>query len=322
MEYHPLASLLSPMALAFLLGVAATLVRSDLKFPDGISIALTIYLLLAIGLKGGAKLHGVDAGTFLLPMLAGIVLCVMICVWTFAIFHRVGRFGVADAAALAGHYGSVSAATFAACLAFLDSVEIAYEPFAPALLAVMEVPAIVLAIYLAHRRTGGAAQKPFLPLLGELLTGKSVVLLLGGMAIGLACGPDGYQQVAPLFDDPFRGFLTLFLLEAGLVTGRRFADLRSAGWFLVAFALVMPVLHGGLGVLAGHWTGLGVGGATVLGTLAASASYIAAPAAMRVALPQANPSLYLTAALAITFPFNVVVGIPLYFAFSRSLAGV
>jgi len=322
MEYHPLASLLSPMALAFLLGVAATLVRSDLKFPDGISMALTIYLLFAIGLKGGAKLHGIDPGAFLLPMLAGIVLCLLICVWTFAIFHHLGRFRVSDAAALAGHFGSVSAATFAACLAFLDCVEVAFEPFVPALLAVMEVPAIVLAIYLAHRRTEGSSEKPFLPLLGGLLTGKSIILLLGGMVIGMACGPQGFKQVAPLFDEPFRGFLTLFLLEAGLVTGRRLADLRATGWFLVAFSVVMPIFHGGLGVLAGYWSGLSVGGATVLGTLAASASYIAAPAAIRVALPQANPSLYLTAALAITFPFNVVVGIPLYFAFSRSLFGV
>lgn len=322
MDYHPLASLLSPMALAFLLGVVATLLRSDLKFPDGVSMALTIYLLFAIGLKGGAKLHGIDPAAFLLPMLAGIVLCVLICLWTFAIFHRLGRFAVADAAALAGHYGSVSAATFAASLAFLDSLEIPFEAFLPALLAVMEVPAIVLAIYLAHRRNQGDQRKPFLPLLGGLLTGKSVILLLGGMFIGLASGPQGFAQVAPLFDAPFRGFLTLFLLETGLVTGRKLADLRSAGWFLTAFAVVMPVFHGGLGVLAGYWSGLGVGGATVLGTLAASASYIAAPAAMRVALPQANPSFYLTAALAITFPFNVVVGIPLYFAFSRALFGV
>ncbi len=322
MDYNPLASLLSPMTLAFLLGVAATLVRSDLKFPDGVPMALTIYLLFAIGLKGGAKLHGIDPADFLVPMLAGIVLCVLICLWTFGILRRFGRFGVADAAALAGHFGSVSAATFAASLAFLDSLGVPFEPFLPALLAVMEVPAIVLAIYLAHRQSEGNRQRPFLPLLGELLTGKSVILLLGGMAIGMASGPQGFTQIAPLFDAPFRGFLTLFLLEAGLVTGRRLADLRSAGWFLTVFSLAMPVLHGGLGVLAGYWSGLGMGGATVLGTLAASASYIAAPAAMRVALPQANPSFYLTAALAITFPFNVAVGIPLYYAFSRSLFGV
>jgi hypothetical protein len=154
-----------------------------------------------------------------------------------------------------------------------------------------------------------------------VVTGKGVVLLLGGLGIGLLGGRSGFEQVAPLFDAPFKGVLTFFLLEIGLVTGRRLGELKKCGWFLPVFAVVMPVLHGLLGVWLGRLCGLGLGGATVLGTLAASASYIAAPAAVRVALPQASPVLYLTASLAITFPFNIVIGIPVYFAFARWLFG-
>jgi hypothetical protein len=142
---------------------------------------------------------------------------------------------------------------------------------------------------------------------------------MGGMAIGLLAGKQGAEQVAPLFSDPFRGVLTLFLLEIGLVTGRRLGDLKQAGWRLVAFGIIMPLLHGLLGVVLGYWSGMGVGGATVLGSLAASASYIAAPAAVRVALPAASPAIYLTSSLAVTFPFNVVFGIPIYFSFARWL---
>jgi hypothetical protein len=155
--------------------------------------------------------------------------------------------------------------------------------------------------------------------LRELVTSKSIVLLLGGMAIGLLAGKKGAEQVAPFFDAPFRGVLTLFLLEVGLVTGRRLGDLKQAGWRLITFATVMPFLHGILGVWLGGMCGMSVGGATILGTLAASASYIAAPAAVRVALPAASPAIYLTASLALTFPFNVIIGIPAYYTFARWL---
>jgi hypothetical protein len=315
-----LSSLLSPMVLAFLLGVAATLLRSDLKIPEALYQALTIYLLFAIGLKGGAKLDGVALADFGRPLLAGLGLCLAIPVWSYALLRRAGRLTGPDAAALAAHYGSVSVVTFGACLAFLDNRGVAHEAFLPALLAVMEVPAILVALFLVARaRSAAEGPGPRPGVLRELFTGKGMILLLGGMVIGLLSGKKGYEQVAPLFDAPFRGVLTIFLLEIGLVTGRRLHDLKAAGLFLGGFAVVMPVLHGLLGVLLGQWAGLGAGGATALGTLAASASYIAAPAAVRVALPEANPALYLTASLAITFPFNVVVGIPLYFSFARWL---
>jgi hypothetical protein len=329
-----LPGLLSPMVLAFLLGIIATLLRSDLQIPEPLHAGLTIYLLFAIGLKGGAKLDGVTPAEIAGPVLAALALCVAIPVWSYALLRRIGRFDPVNAGAVAAHYGSVSVVTFGAGIAFLDARQVAHEPFLPALLAVMEVPGILVALWLVRRATAPVAAQPagalgfvatatpgdWTRVLHELLTSKGIILLLGGMAIGLATGQRGYEQVAPLFDTPFRGVLTLFLLEMGLVAGRRLRALQGAGPFLCGFAVVMPLLHGLLGVALGWWTGLGVGGATVLGTLAASASYIAAPAAVRVALPSANPALYLTAALAITFPINVVIGIPLYFTFAQWLA--
>jgi len=314
-----LMSLLTPMVLAFILGVVASLVKSDLKIPPEIYTAMTIYLLFAIGLKGGANLDGVTFAEFWRPLTAALFLSLAIPVWCYVLMRKFGRLDAVNSAALAAHYGSVSAVTFGEALAFLQFAEVPYEPYVAALLAVMEVPAIILAIFLVGKTTITAGGGDMKKVLHELLTSKSIVLLMGGMAIGLLAGKQGAEQVAPLFDDPFRGVLTLFLLEIGLVTGRRLGDLRHAGWRLVAFGIVMPFLHGLLGVILGHWSGMGVGGATVLGTLAASASYIAAPAAVRVALPAASPAIYLTSSLAVTFPFNVVVGIPLYFSFARWL---
>lgn len=313
---------MSPMVMAFALGVIATLMRSDLKFPEEIYVALTVYLLFAIGLKGGAKLEGVALATFLKPALAAVALCVTIPVWSYFILHRFGRLDAINSAAIAAHFGSVSAVTFGESLAFLDAMKVGHEAFLPALLAVMEVPAIMIAIFLAQRSgalNGGPNGKGMGHLLHELLTGKGIVLLIGGLLIGYFSGEKGAEQIAPFFDAPFRGVLTLFLLEVGLVTGRRLADLKKAGPFLTGFAVLMPIAHGLIGAALGRWAGLGVGGATVLATLAASASYIAAPAAVRIALPQASPALYLTTSLAIAFPFNVVFGIPIYYSFARLL---
>jgi uncharacterized protein len=312
-------SLLSPMVLAFALGLFATLVKSDLKFPDELYTALTIYLLFAIGLKGGMKLDGMSLSVVGLPLLAAVGLSAIIPTWCFLILKKVVGLNATNSGAIAAHYGSVSAVTFSAVLAFLEIGKVPVEGYVPALLAVMEAPAIIVAVFMALRATKSGTSQPgdMKKLLHDLLTGKGILLLLGGLAIGLLCGKKGFEQVAPLFDAPFKGVLTLFLLEVGLVTGRRLGDLKSAGWKLVAFALVMPLIHGMLGALVGKWCGLGLGGATVLATLAASASYIAAPAAVRIALPQASPALYLTSSLAITFPFNIVLGIPLYHEFAK-----
>ncbi len=314
-------SLLSPMVLAFALGLFATLVKSDLRFPDELYTALTIYLLFAIGLKGGMKLDGVSLSVVGGPLVAAITLSAVIPIWCFHLLKSAVRLAPADAGAIAAHYGSVSAVTFSAVLAFLEMGKVPVEGFVPALLAVMEAPAIIVGIFMVMRTGKRQASRPgdVKKLFHDLLTGKGILLLLGGLVIGLLCGKKGFEQVAPLFDAPFKGVLTLFLLEVGLVTGRRLHDLKTAGWRLVAFALIMPVIHGLLGAVVGKWCGLSLGGSTVLATLAASASYIAAPAAVRIALPQASPALYLTSSLAITFPFNIVLGIPLYHAFAKYL---
>jgi len=315
------ASLLTPMVLAFLLGILASLIKSDLKISPEIYSILTIYLLFAIGLKGGANLDGVRLEEFWKPLFAALFLSVSIPVWCFYLLKFSRKFDAVNSAALAAHYGSVSAVTFGEALAFLAILHVTYEAFMPALLAVMEIPAIVIALFLAGKASLPAGAAGMKSVLRELITSKGIVLLAGGMAIGLLCGKEGVKQVAPLFEDPFRGVLTLFLLEVGMVTGRRFGDLKKAGFPLVAFAIIMPLLHGILGVWLGNLAGLSVGGATILGTLAASASYIAAPAAVRVALPQASPAIYLSASLAVTFPFNMIIGIPAYYTFARWLAG-
>ena len=310
--------LLSPMTLCFALGALATLLRSDLKFPEPVYTALSIYLLLAIGLKGGAALATAPASALAWPALAGLGLGAAIPFWVYAALRRLGGFSSVDAAALAAHYGSVSAVTFIAALSYVQSLGLPAEGFMPAILALMEVPAIVIALLLAResRMQGGLGRA-----LHEVLAGRSIILLVGGLAIGFAAGPQGYKSVAPFFADPFQGALCLFLLDLGMVAAQRFKDVRKVGAFLVGFAFAAPLINGVAGVAAGWAAGLSPGGSAVLGTLAASASYIAAPAAVRLALPAANPGYYLTASLALTFPFNLVAGLPLYAWVARLLHG-
>ncbi|GAB4108690.1 MAG: sodium-dependent bicarbonate transport family permease [Roseiflexaceae bacterium] len=308
-------NLFSPMVLAFGLGIIATLVRSDLKFPEELYTAISIYLLLAIGLRGGAELSHASLDTFWRPALVTLALGIAVPIWSYAILRGLGRFDIANAAAIAAHYGSVSAVTFAASQTFLEALRVPYEGFMPTLVAVLEVPAIIIALLIARTRMGEGGS--WNEVLRELLTGRSILLLLGGMVIGYLGGDAGLKQVAPLFVDLYKGALTLFLLEMGMVAARRFRDLRSVGLFLLGFGIVMPLLHGLLGVWLGTLAGLSEGGCMILAVLAASASYIAAPAAVRIALPQANPSYYLTASLGITFPFNLVVGIPLYYSLAQ-----
>ncbi len=314
-------NLLSPMVLAFALGLVATLVRSDLRVPDAMYSALSIYLLFAIGLKGGVALSTTALADLWLPALATVFAGGATALTSYAIARGIGRWGVPDSAALAAHYGSVSAVTFVASQAFLDRAGVPFEGFMPALVAMLEVPAILVALVLASRATADRSAGGFGATVREVLTGRSVVLLVGGLAIGLAAGTQGVARVAPFFVTPFEGALTLFLLEMGLVTARRLDDLRRGGLFLAAFGVLVPAVHGILGVMLGLAAGLSAGGATIFATMLASASYIAATAAVRLALPEANPGRYLTASLAVTFPFNLIIGIPLYARVAQALAG-
>lgn len=318
-------NLLSPVVLAFGLGVLATLVRSDLEFPDPLYQALSIYLLLAIGLKGGTALAETPIMAFVGPAVATVVLGVLTPLIAYGVLVGIARMDRINAGALAAHYGSVSAVTFLAAQAFGDASGAPAEGFMPALVALLEVPAIVVGLLLAGemgRRVDEEGQgSSWAGALREVVTGRSIVLLVGGLVIGYLAGPGRMTKVEPFFVSGFQGALTLFLLEMGLVAARRLRDLKEAGMALVIFGTGVPVLHGALGVWAGTLAGLSVGGAAVLGTMVASASYIAAPAAVRIALPEAKPTLYLTGALGITFPFNLVLGIPLYFWFARLLGG-
>lgn len=313
-----LANLLSPAVLFFALGLAAALVRSELKFPEPLYSALTIYLLVAIGFKGGVAIAEAGVARVWLPALAAIGLGAFIPLWTYPVLRWGGRLAPVDAAAIAAHYGSVSAVTFLAATNYLAAIGRPYESHAVALLAVMESPAILVGVVLGKRAAGG----PPVPLglvVREALFGRSIFLLLGALLVGALCGPSGMEKVGAFFVTPFQGVLALFLLEMGIVAGRRLEDLRRVGPFLLAFGVVVPALNAVLGVAVGKAAGLSPGGSMLLGVLAASASYIAAPAAVRLALPEANPTLSLTAALGITFPFNLTLGIPLCDVLARWL---
>lgn len=238
-----------------------------------------------------------------------------------------GRFGQIDAAALAAHYGSVSAVTFIAATQFATSMNAKPEGFMPTLLTLLESPGIHIALAIgALKKAKLSAKDPSLPkksmasIFHEILTARSMILLVGGLMIGLLMGAHHYDEIKPFFETGFKGALVLFLLEMGIIAGSRIADLKKVGIPLTVLGIILPLLHGTLGVLLGHWAGLSIGGQTVLAAMAASASYIAAPPAVRMTLPEANPTYYLTASLVITFPFNLIVGIPLYYQMALWLA--
>ncbi|GAB5535208.1 MAG: sodium-dependent bicarbonate transport family permease [Rubricoccaceae bacterium] len=310
-----LASLLSPVVLAFVLGAIAVAVRSDLEIPEPMYQALSIYLLLAIGLKGGSALSVTPLSEVAWPVLGTLVLGILTPIIAYNVLRRLGNMDRTNAAALAAHYGSVSAVTFIAAQTVVALAGHPPEGFLPALVAVLEVPAIIVGLLIAYSRGDRAGS--WQDALKEVVTGKSIVLLIGGMAMGWIAGKDGMAPVEPFFVAGFQGALTLFLLDMGMTAARRLKDLKSVGVFLVAFGILMPIVHGALGVWVGLATGLSIGGAAVLGAMVSSASYIAAPAAIRVGLPEANPAYYLTASLGITFPFNLTLGIPLYLALAQ-----
>jgi len=313
------ANLLTPAVLFFVLGLAAAILKSDLRFPEQLYIGLTIYLLVAIGFKGGVAIAEAGLAKVWLPSVAAILLGAAIPLWTYPVLRRAGKLPVADAAAIAAHYGSVSAVTFIAATNYLKSIQLPYENYATAFLAVMEAPAILVGVAIGKLKSKETDQGSLKDAIHETLFGRSIFLLVGALIVGILCGEVGMKKVEPFFVTPFQGVLALFLLEMGVVAGRRMGDLKQAGLFLLAFGIVAPLVNGALGVMLGKCAGLSLGGATLFGVLAASASYIAAPAAVRISLPDANPTLYLTSSLAITFPFNITVGIPIYLAIAQAL---
>jgi hypothetical protein len=314
------ANLLSPIVLAFALGVVTRLVRSEFQLPKELYASLSIYLLFALGLKGGVELSHVTLSQFAAPAAVTLLLGVLTPITAYVALRKLGRFDPANAAAIAAHYGSVSAVTFIAAQTFVLAMGEKPEGFMPTLLTLLESPGIHVALAIGVMSAG--AGRPLRETLHEVLTGRTMILLVGGLLVGVVMGEHGWTPVQPFFEGGFKGALTLFLLEMGIVAADRIGDLRKVGLFLVGFGIAMPLVHGALGVVLGSFAGLSTGGATMLGAMAASASYIAAPPAARMNLPTANPTYYLTASLAITFPFNVLFGIPAYYALARFLKGV
>lgn len=313
-------NLLSPMVLAFVLGIVAVRVKSDLRIPEQVYSIIAIYLLFAIGLRGGFDLARSPSGDFLAAAVVATIIGAVIPLWSYLILRRFGRLDASNAIALGIHMGAVSAVTLSAAVTFLQEAGEPFEGFMPTIYVIMELPAIVISLALAQRLVGKTRSGP-LSAFRTALSGKSFLLLGGGVIIGLISGPEGYEQVSPFFDDLFPGFLTLFLLEMGTQVGKRLDNLRDMGWFLLAFGIVMPLLHGLFGVALGVLAGLSVGGSMIMGTLAASASFITAPAVAEQNLPDSNPVYYLTVALVIVLPFNITLGLPIYFEIAQLLIG-
>jgi len=313
-------NILSPIVLSFVLGVVAALARSDLSIPESVAKGMSLYLLFAIGFKGGVGVasHGLDA-TLVATLLSGVVLSFGLPLLAFALLRGISGIGRTDAAAVAGHYGSISIVTFVAGTSVLNSAGIVAEGYMVAVAAAMEAPAILSALWLISR--GDSKTKMSGDLWREILLNGSIVLLLGAFAIGAITGEEGLDTIASFIVNPFQGVLCLFLLDMGLIAGRGLRDTSVLDKGAIAFGLLMPPIGAAFGLMFGLLVGLSTGGVMLLMTLSASASYIAVPAAMRVAVPQANPSIYLTLSLAVTFPFNLTIGLPLYLAVAQTFTG-
>jgi hypothetical protein len=333
-------NLLTPIPLCFVLGLICTRIHGGIKIPKELYLSIAIFLLMSIGFIGGHELaheyheHGVS--TIWKPALATLILGCVTPITSYLVLHYIGRFSIADSAGIAAHSGSTSAVTYAVANSFVEQTQHPANSFLPTLVTILECPGIAIALVLgaalsARERaakaasTGRPARESQLgEALYEVMTGQSILLMAGLLVIGfistLFMDPKGFQPFYDFFQSKgmlFRGALCIFLLEMGLVAGERLGDLVKVGPFLVAFGILMPLIHGFLGVYLGHLAGLNLGGCTVLGAIVASASYIAAPPAVRLTLPEANPTLSITAALAITFPFNIAFGIPIYFEMAK-----
>lgn len=327
-----LQNLLSPVVLFFVLGLIAAIFKSDLKFPDGLSEGLSIYLLIAIGIKGGIELSHYSLEAVFVPILGALFLGIAIPLITLFIMKTI-KMDLKNSIGLAATYGSISIVTYGAAITFLDKSGTSYEGFMNALVVLMESPAILVSLLLLKivENQKDLSIVPtqsmgFIPastnlidkeVIRESLFGKSVLLLAGSLLIGLVLGESALPVVKPLFIDLYNSVLILFLLNMGLIAGKRLPELKKHGVKLLLFGLLSPLLFGSLGVLVGSLSGLSLGGVTLMGVLAGSASYIAAPAALKTSVPEANPSIYLGLSLGITFPFNLIIGIPVYYEIAK-----
>lgn len=335
------SNLLTPIILFFLFGIIAARIKSDLKIPEAISEFLPIYLLAAIGLHGGIEMRNTGFENMLIPMLVAIGLSLLFTLNHYQILRRLGKFNIFDSYALASTYGAVGAVHFSVGLSFLKNQGISSEGYIAAILAVLEPIAFILAIFLTNMAVskqihskkqsitsedsseidlGMNENKTALSqVLRESITGKAIVILLGSIVIGYIIGEDGFESIKIVFDEMFTGAIVIFMIEMGIIAGQRLNDIKKVGIFLTAFAILIPSFNGIIGVLVATFLGLSVGGAVMYGLLLASASFIAAPAVLRYAIPQAKPSLYITSALGITFPYNIIVLLPILLTISSAL---
>ena len=309
------ANLTSVGVLTFIFGFLAARIKSDVRVPDAIYAFLSIYLLFGIGLKGGHSLKTSSVSELATPALTTIACGILIPLLAFLTLKLIKVLNDVDRGSIAAHYGSTSLVTFSAGLLFLESNNVFVEGYAPALLTLLEIPGLIVGIFLASRSL--TTKVRWSSTLKEVLLGKTVLLLAGGLAIGLITSNEGYMKVSPFFVDLLNGLLVLFLLHLGYLAGSNFSEIRKVGAPLAAFGIFFPLLSGLIGVTAGSLIGMSVGGATMLGILASSASYIAAPAAVSVALPTASPTLALMSSIGITFPFNLILGIPIYYKIAQ-----
>ena len=315
------SNLISPIILSFALGLLAAWARSDLTIPEAVAKGMSIYLLFAIGFKGGASVaaHGVDA-TLLTAVAAGVILSFALPLIAFALLKIMTKLSPIDAAAVAAHYGSISIVTFVAATSVLEGRMIDAEGYLVAVAAAMEAPAILSALWLVARSGKGGKMED--GLMREIMLNGSIVLLVGAFVIGMVTGEKGLADIAPFIVSPFKGVLCLFLLDMGLIAGRGLRQAKGIVTLpIVIFGITMPIVGATFGLMAALLIGLSTGGTLLMMVLSASASYIAVPAAMRVALPQANPAIYLTLSLGITFPFNLTLGIPLYLTVAQLATG-
>ncbi len=334
------ANLLTPIVLFFILGIVAARIKSDLRMPDAISEFLPIYLLAAIGLHGGLEMRSTGFEQMLLPMAVAVALSLLFTLNHYQILRHLGKFNLFDAYALASTYGAVGAVTFSVGISFLNNQGVGSEGYLAAILAVLEPVAFILAIFLTNMAVSKQIKTKKMSagqlgdtdaeidmevvqgragirhVLHESLTGKAIVILLGGIIIGYLIGEEGFESISIVFDELFTGAIAIFLIEMGIIAGQRLDDIKKVGPFLISFAILMPTFNGIVGVFVATALGLSLGGSVMFGLLLASASFIAAPAVLRHAIPQAKPSLYITSALGITFPYNIIVLLPVMFAIS------
>ena len=316
MDYNPvIGNLLNPPILFFFLGLAAVFVKSDLEIPAPIPKILSLYLLFAIGFKGGVGLAASGFETqIVIVLIAAVLMASIVPLYAFFILRR--KLPVADSAAIAATYGSISAVTFITAAAFLEKIGVAYGGYLVAAMALMESPAIIVAVLLYRLRSvkQNGAEFSWKELWRDAFFNGSVFLIMGSLLIGALSGEAGAKTLKPFTHDIFAGVLCFFLLDMGIVAARRLSDLRRAGMFLTAFAILLPLGNAALAIPLAYALNLSAGDAFMFTILCASASYIAVPAAMRLSIPEANPSLYVPMSLAITFPFNIIAGMPIYLA--------